>query len=352
MRSFSELGPRGQTARLRHLALHALTRYDFDVAAIRPLANHFNTIFRVDTADGNRAVLRINRPRHRTLADIRSELAWLDALRRETDLIVTEPIPARDGEFVTTIEAPGVPEPRHCALFRWIDGRGQIRRPTLQTVVALGATLARLHDHADRYTLPPGFTDRKLDRVWPFGRPPALDHDEPDDLFTPERRAVLHEAAARVESTLAELYTDPSGLRFLHADLHLGNVKLTRAGLAVLDFDDSLWCYPVQDAGISLFYLQYYPNEPDLRAAFTRGYTSIRPWPETATAQVDTFSAARQLELISAMANAEDPVLASYLPRTLERGVGRLAAWLESSPHSRPPSGGFPARPRERGAPS
>jgi len=315
------------------LAFRALSRYDLDVAAIRPLANHFNTIFRVDTAD-------CNRPSHRTLADIRSELAWLDALRRETDLIVTEPIPARDGEFVTTVEVPAVPEPRHCALFRWIDGHSQIRRPTLQTVLALGATLARLHDHADRFTPPPGFTDRKLDRVWPFGRPPALDYDEPDELFTPERRVVLREVATRVESTLAEFYADPSGLRFLHADLHLGNVKLTRAGLAVLDFDDSLWCYPVQDAGISLFYLQYYPNEPDLRAAFTHGYTSVRPWPETSTAQVETFSAARQLELISAMAHADDPVLASYLPGTLARAEKQLAAWLENSPHPRPLSRG------------
>jgi Ser/Thr protein kinase RdoA (MazF antagonist) len=331
MKPFAVLGPAGQTARLRQMASRALAHYDLGVATIRPLATHFNAIFRVDPATGDRYVLRINRPHHRTRADIFSELTWLDALRRETDLIVTEPVPSREGEFVTTVEAPGIPEPRHCSLFRWIVGRSQVRKPTPQTVFTMGTTLARLHDHADRFAPPPGFTDRKLNRVWPFGRPPALDHDEPDDLFTPERRAILRETGARIESALAHLYADPSGLRFLHADLHLGNVKLTRAGLAVLDFDDSLWCHPVQDAGISLFYFQYYPHESDLRAAFTRGYTSVRPWPETATAPVDTFSAARQLELISAMSHAEDPALASYLPGTLARAERRLGAWLQGT---------------------
>ena len=103
MKAFLDLDQAGRTARLRRMAVVALARYDLAVAAVRPLSMHFNAIFRVDLEDGGRVVLRINRPGNRSLVDIRSELIWLDALRRETDLIVTEPLPTRDGDLITTV---------------------------------------------------------------------------------------------------------------------------------------------------------------------------------------------------------------------------------------------------------
>jgi len=44
--------------------------------------------------------------------------------------------------------------------------------------------------------------------------------------------------------------------------------------------------------------------------------------------QVDTFIAARELDLISLVSHAEDPSIAAYLPTLIEKGVPRLAAWL------------------------
>lgn len=328
MKPFAELSQAGRTARLRRLAVRALERYDLAVASVRPLTTHYNAVFRVDTAAGDRAVLRVNRPGNRSLVDIRSELAWLAALRRETDLVVPEPLPAREGPLVTTIAAPGVPEPRHSVLFRWIEGRGVDDRPAPRTLFNLGATMARLHEHAAGFTPPAGFTERRLDQAWTFGRPEAVYGEEPDDLLTPKRREILRESAARVQAALDELYADRAGLRFLHGDLHLGNVKVTRAGLGVFDFDDSTWGYPAQDIGISLYYLEYHSAVRDLRAAFTRGYTSVLPWPVDDDRQVDTFIAARELDLISLVAHADDPGIAAYLPTLIEKGAPRLAAWF------------------------
>ncbi len=329
MKPFTELGQAGRTARLRRLALLALADYDLDVAAVRPLTSHYNAVFRVDTGRGERLVLRINRPENRTLVDIRSEVAWLDALRRETELVVPESVPTRPGALIATVEAPGMPEPRHCVLFRWIDGRGVDDRPAPRTLFNLGATMARLHKHADGLRPPVGFTERRLDQAWPFGRPEPVYDEMPDALLTTERRAVLRESAARVQAALDGLHAESAGLRFLHGDLHLGNVKVTRAGLGVLDFDDSIWCYPAQDIGISLYYLQYHPTYRELRTSFTRGYTSVRPWPEGGDDLVDTFIAARQLDLISLVANTDDPAIATYLPSMIEKGVQRLSSWLE-----------------------
>jgi Ser/Thr protein kinase RdoA (MazF antagonist) len=325
---FAALGQAGRTRRLKRLAESALARYDVDLVAVRPLTTHFNAVFRVETAAGERLALRVNRPDTRLLLDIRSELSWLTALRRETDLIVPDPVPAKDGALVVTIEAVGVPEARHCALFRWIEGRSAEDRPTPRTLSNLGATMARLHEHADGFDPPAEFTDLRLDQAWTFGRPAALDGNEPDELWTPERRRTLTESAARVQAVMDEWYADPILPRFLHADLHLGNVRVSRAGLGVLDFDDSCWCPPVQDIGTSLFYLQHRPDFPELRAAFERGYTSVRPWPETAAGQVEVGIAARWLDLISLTATSDDPSITPYLSGLVERGARRLGAWL------------------------
>ena len=49
-----------------------------------------NHTFRIDAPAG-RTVLRVHRPGYHTAASIESELAWLEALRRDTDLPVVRP---------------------------------------------------------------------------------------------------------------------------------------------------------------------------------------------------------------------------------------------------------------------
>ncbi|MER3442585.1 MAG: hypothetical protein C4333_00045 [Meiothermus sp.] len=119
---FAQLSHRAQVLRLRWLARAALEHYDLEVRRLALLRHSYNTIFRVWAADGQRYVLRVNLPGVRRLEQIRAEMAWLAALRRNTGLQVPRPMPNRSGELVTTAHAPGVPEPRHCALFGWLSG--------------------------------------------------------------------------------------------------------------------------------------------------------------------------------------------------------------------------------------
>src|SRR5579859_1169030 len=115
MQRFEHLPRCTQIRRLRRLAQSALTAYGLEQAHITPLHHFLNTTFRIDIPDQNqRYVLRISRSGYQDAATIRSELLWLQAIRRETDLIVPEPLANRDGLLLGTVEVPGVPEPRHC----------------------------------------------------------------------------------------------------------------------------------------------------------------------------------------------------------------------------------------------
>jgi Ser/Thr protein kinase RdoA (MazF antagonist) len=332
-RPFADLTAGGQARRLRQMASRALARYDLRGPRLSLVDNGFNGIFRVDTDDSRRYALRINSPAHRTLTEIRSEVWWLRALSRETELTVPEPISMRDGDLVGTVEVDGVPQPRHHVVFRWLDGRNVRRPPTPALAAELGYLMARLHDHADTFVPPPEFSATRRDRAWPFGVPGAVYADDEDARFPPPRRAVLREAAARVEAALAELYADPDGLRFLHFDLHQGNVKVDRGRLWPLDFDDCRWGYPVQDIAVSLFYLERNslradPHDAALRAAFARGYTRRRPWPERYTGQLDTFVVAHFLDSLNFALLSDQPYFREILPGVLARTEDRLRGWL------------------------
>src|SRR5688572_27819463 len=148
METFTSLSHRAQVGRLKRLAAAALAQYELPRAHLAPLVHAFNTTFKVTDAEGNRYALRITRPGKSTVAEVQAELAWLAAIRRDTDLVVPEPVPTRDGALLTVAGAPGVPEPRICALFRWVPGRFVRGRLVPRHLEQVGQFMARLQDHA------------------------------------------------------------------------------------------------------------------------------------------------------------------------------------------------------------
>lgn len=71
----------------------------------------------MDADDGRTYALRCRPRAGRVFGDIPLELAWLAALRRDTDLRPVEPLPGLDGALLQEL---AVPEPYDCVLFAWI----------------------------------------------------------------------------------------------------------------------------------------------------------------------------------------------------------------------------------------
>ena len=169
MNPFADLTAAGQARRLRALAQAALSQYELPVTRLRLLTYHFNAIFRVDTRDGRKFVLRINIPGVRSIGQIRSEAQWLSALRSDTDLVVPEPVLNRGGELVTTASAPGVPEARHCVVFGWVAGRDLRHAINAENYRKLGEFTSRLHDHAETWSPPADFDLKLHDGIFLMG---------------------------------------------------------------------------------------------------------------------------------------------------------------------------------------
>ncbi|MBV9278747.1 MAG: phosphotransferase, partial [Chloroflexi bacterium] len=174
-------------------------------AGLRLIQDRWNTIYRVDTMSGERYALRLGRPGKRTILDIQSELAWLQALQDQSDVMVPRPVANRDGGLVTTVRSDGPAEPCHCVLFTRVPGRTARNQPTERNAWRLGRAMALLHDHADTFRPPADFSRLRLDSVWTFGHPDLIYSDAPHPLLTAPRRALLRAAAGRVQGALDEL---------------------------------------------------------------------------------------------------------------------------------------------------
>jgi Ser/Thr protein kinase RdoA (MazF antagonist) len=265
VRSFEELTNAGKARRLRVVAAAALERYDLRVRRLRLITNEFNAVFRVDAEAGRTFVLRVNLPNRRSLAEIEAELRWLNALATETAVGVPSPVLAHGGDLVVTASATGIPEPRHCVLFRWIDGVDLAARLTERNVAELGALTAQLHQHALSFDPPAGL--RRWDNPFPLDDRHVLLED---GLVSPSDRATFATALDRIEAVLERLSDEPP--RMIHGDLHQDNVRVASGRLFAIDFDDSLLGHPVQDIGATFWNLQEEPHYEALRHALRSGY--------------------------------------------------------------------------------
>jgi Ser/Thr protein kinase RdoA (MazF antagonist) len=325
--SFSDLTRRGQLIRLRQLAQTALQEYDLRDPHIELIQYWLNATFLVEAArpgsrTRDRYVLRVHAPGLQNENLIWSEMVWLSAIRADTGLAVPEPVPTSIGELLATVSAPGVPEPRHCVLFRWVPGRFFRRGLTSNMLEKVGAFMATLHLQAQHFKPPEGFTRKRWDLHGLLGEVIGTDVHKSMSHLSPEGRGVAERMMPVVGETLERLPQERDLFGIIHADLHRGNILFHQGLVGAIDFEVSGWGYFPYDIGVTFSVLRDYPNLPDLRAGFFRGYRRVRPLPPEHEALVDILMAGRILgHSLWLSALSEKP---AFGPRTLVRAESQL----------------------------
>lgn len=324
MKNFYRLTYLGRARRLRNMAIEALKQYDLQVAKLRLLTNEFNGIFRVDTLAGEKYVLRISRPNEHEISEILSEMTWLAALRKETNLMVPEPLESINGDLVVTVEVEGVPEARHCVIFGWVPGKDLSEQLTPDNLFKTGVFAAQLHEHGRDFQPPEGFRINRYDKVFPFGDPIVIFDEELGGLISPAQRALFHHAVDTVQNAIDELFVADRGPGVIHADLHQWNVRLYRGQVGAIDFEDLMWGYPLQDIAITYYYLQDREDYIELKSAFSSGYQTRLTWPEQYSGQLDILIAGRGLDLLNYVLQDKDPEWRRQAPAFIARNEQRL----------------------------
>ena len=317
MDAFASLSRRAQLRWLRRLGRTALASYGLEEARLTLLRYEQNTTFRVD-ARGGPFVLRINRPRVHTPDTIGSEMAWLSALRRDTDLGVPEPVTARDDSLVIVARDPGVPEPRVCVLLRWLDGRFIDQRLTSAQLQRVGALEGHLQQHAASWTQPSGFLRPRVDTLTDAAKVDSIaqsaavarhgDHPTPEDgdrslrlvkaLISTDDAEVFARALEIVWATTRTLAKVTSAFGLIHGDLHHENFLFHRSAARAIDFDDCGWGFHLYDLAVTLSELVGRQRYDELRDALLEGYAQIRSLPDDHAIHLEALFILRRMQIL------------------------------------------------------
>lgn len=323
---------------MRQLALGALAAYDLPPVRLTLIAHLFNTTFRVDTADGQRYMLRIKRSGDLIVENVSAELVWLMALRRDTLLEVPAPIATRVGTRLTVASAPGVPQPHICVLFHWLPGRLVRRGLTHRHLELVGELMAHLQNHTSQWVRPPGFARGRVD--WPIESARLL-----PDPFAPEVVASIEtlvadtlsaaeatqvvETLARVRAAEQTLGQGPDAFGLIHADLHYRNLLFARGTVRAIDFDDCGFGPYLYDMAVMLSEILDWEEYPVLQAGLLAGYRRVRPLSVEHEAYLDTFIALRRLQDALWMLEArKHPAIGDDWAAEARQAIAPLAALL------------------------
>ncbi len=332
MRPYESLTVRGQVGRLRRLAADVLPKFGLPADTALTLLYHGeNTTFRLRGPGGIERVLRIHRPDYQHDEHIRSEMAWLAALRRDTDVVAPLPFHGVDGDTLQHASAPGVDGGRRATCLEWIDGRFTLQPGSVKPYRAIGAMTAALHAHGQSWKRPASFVRRRWDRDGLIGAKSIFG----DPLSAPGLEAadarLIGRAMERVRDELSEYGTGADRFGLIHADLHMGNVLQCGGRPAVIDFDDCGFGWYAYEFAVTLVPNGNHPRLAQVKAAWLEGYRSVRAFDDEHVEQVDLMWMVRRLAMLGWQAvRMDNPRLRPYLELRIEHARESSKAYLAS----------------------
>lgn len=338
MGSFETLDYDGQLARLTASARAALPAYGLSGATLQPVIYVNNATFRVETDEGKRYALRINRPGPKRADWIRSELEWLRDINRQTRLHTNVPVALPDGSLLTEVPLEGVGKPVTCTLFEWIDGQSlQWEQINLDKIRAAGVFLGTLHEFSTGYQPPAHFVRPTLDWEGLFGENSPYNPGAGAVIFTADQRAVFAQVDARVGAVMDELGQGSDKFGLIHADFIAKNFLFQADDLYAIDFDDCGWGYYLYDLAPLLTQTRGEPHFAAIYDAFWEGYTGVRHLPDSDRAYLETFIAARHLASCRWLAgNLHNPRIRERAADLIAYRTAELRHFLETGAISHP----------------
>lgn len=242
-----------------------LEQYGLGEASYRVLQDLENTVLKATLEDRQFGV-------HICAQDVEREqlevnLDWLEALARDTALIVPQPFRNTSGERITTLED------RWAVVFRWVEGEPVSKHMNLEAAHAIGRLTATLHNHAQSYT-PLHTTSSSFDLAWLNG---------PESWWVtrarrniPEDFARLERCIAFAESVMKQLGTGHDQYGLIHNDLHFGNILVHDGSYRVIDFNQVQSGHYLFDLGVTEAEFLDYADGPALIQTFRSGYEHAR----------------------------------------------------------------------------
>lgn len=255
-----------------------------------------------------RFVLRVYRDGRPDRAVTRSQLQWLRAIRRDTDLVVPEPVANVAGDYVTPLRIDGVAVGPYCTLTRWVEGERRFRRngPGVGAMRGVGWLMATLHLHGQGFRPPSRFRCPRWDYEGLFGGSSPWRPVHPGRI-EPATRRLFRDVMRMTRDAMERLGTAVDTFGLIHGDLMQANYIFHRGQARAIDFGDAGHGYFLYDMAVTLLMLRPFDRDGRQAAAFLRGYGEVKSLPPEYASLLDTFIAARAVVLARWIAGAASP---------------------------------------------
>jgi Ser/Thr protein kinase RdoA (MazF antagonist) len=257
-----------------------------------------NATYRIDDPSVSRTVvLRVHRTGYHPPGAVASELAWLQALRRDEGLLTPAVYQAADGREVVDITVGDLT--RQTVLFEWLPGTEPPEDKLTAKFELLGEICARMHRHSRAWQRPPGFVRFDWDFDCCVGETPRWGRWQDGIGVGPAELDILSRAAALMAERLGRYGQGQDRFGLIHADVRLANLLADGDDMAVIDFDDCGFGWFMFDLGTAVSFIEHDPRVPGLCDAWVRGYRRVLPLPEADVAEIPTFVLLRRLQLVA-----------------------------------------------------
>ncbi len=279
------------------LASRMLAPYDITCSGMRLVSNLNCVIFYCELQGGgfSRATLRFYPSTYGGIDNVGHEISWLEALAQQTDLVIPEPIAARDGSTIQEL-----PDKLHdtdcCVLLKWVPGKHFYKEFTSSHLFQVGRFAGELHNQSEHYVRQVNFPENRS-ACYPELENWMKKECPHPEWFSAEDCQILAIAAARLHQALDNIGRNPTQYGLIHGDLHVANILIHSGEAGVIDFSDCGWGHHMFEIAAILMYLKYpmmgnvagdVPYN-ELFSGLMKGYASVRNLPENWEQTLDDF---------------------------------------------------------------
>jgi Ser/Thr protein kinase RdoA (MazF antagonist) len=283
---------------LQRIAEAALPLYDLAPGASATMINlSENATYRIDAA-GRKWALRVHREGYHSKQAIASELAWIQALRRDGAVVTPVPRRGRNGDLIQIVALPGLPA-RHVVLFDWETGAEPSESELLGPFEVLGAATARMHRHSRGWTRPDAFERLTWDFDGAFGPAGHWGSWRDGMGLDAEKVALFQRAVDLIERRLERFGKGRERFGLIHCDMRLANLLIDGGQTKVIDFDDCGFSWYLYDCATALSFIEHRPDVPQLVEAWVKGYRAVAPLSAEDEREIPTFVLFRRLLLVA-----------------------------------------------------
>lgn len=203
-----------------------------------------------------------------------ASLSWLDALAKETNLIIQQPVANQLGEFVTAVSYDDLTHVFYCTVQHWLDGQ-HTRNLSPDHMQQIGQMVAQLHNHSSQWIKDKTLPAWTYDGVWTNENLTRFSKVKSLNILSDAEWKTIEKAVDHIQQMIQKLGMDNSVWGPVHGDLHPQNLLVLDDGkLCPIDFDSLILAYYPYDLGVILYHTMYLGAAN--RQALVQGYRAFR----------------------------------------------------------------------------